>query len=226
MIKVLVCLVLGGVTTVAVTWGFAIKLDIRDSTYTARHRILERPHGGVLGVSRRSRRGAVHLYASAGWPPHGPSESSLEGSPEDLVPRWAINHLLPWGSQVQDWPQGGYFSRDLDARGWPQLSFWCVTARKIGRLPIQPAAGGIQLPDRWVMEHDRQWLRLTTLPCRPIWSGFAMNTIFYAAILWFLTLGPFAARRLIRRRRGRCIECGYDLRGAEHEVCPECGAAT
>ena len=32
-----------------------------------------------------------------------------------------------------------------------------------------------------------------------------------------------AARRLIRRKRGLCIKCGYDLRGTEHEVCPECG---
>jgi len=61
---------------------------------------------------------------------------------------------------------------------------------------------------------------------RPIWPGFAINTVFYAAILWLFALGPFAARRVIRRKRGHCIKCGYDLRGAEHEVCPECGAAT
>jgi len=27
-----------------------------------------------------------------------------------------------------------------------------------------------------------------------------------------------------RRRPGLCIKCGYDLRGADHKVCPECGA--
>ncbi len=26
-----------------------------------------------------------------------------------------------------------------------------------------------------------------------------------------------------RRQPGLCIKCGYDLRGADHEVCPECG---
>ncbi|MEE9129392.1 MAG: hypothetical protein V3T84_05190 [Phycisphaerales bacterium] len=61
------------------------------------------------------------------------------------------------------------------------------------------------------------------LPLRPIWLGFAINTVFYAAILWLLTLGPFTARRHIRRKRGLCLKCGYDLRGAEHEACPECG---
>ena len=67
---------------------------------------------------------------------------------------------------------------------------------------------------------------LYALPLRPIWPGFAINTIFYAAIfviLWLLALGPFTARRFIRRKRGHCIKCGYDLRHAEHEVCPECG---
>ncbi len=61
------------------------------------------------------------------------------------------------------------------------------------------------------------------LPLRPIWPGFAINTLFDAAILWPLILGPFALRRLIRRRRGLCPACGYDLRHAEHEACPECG---
>ena len=63
------------------------------------------------------------------------------------------------------------------------------------------------------------------LPLRLLWPGFAINTVFYAAILWLLTLGPFTVRRIIHRRQGRCIKCGYDLRGAEHKACPECGAA-
>ncbi|MEE9128822.1 MAG: hypothetical protein V3T84_02305 [Phycisphaerales bacterium] len=60
------------------------------------------------------------------------------------------------------------------------------------------------------------------LPLRPIWLGFAINTVFYAMIL-SVPFAPFTLRRLIRRKRGLCINCGYDLRGAEHEACPECG---
>jgi hypothetical protein len=29
-----------------------------------------------------------------------------------------------------------------------------------------------------------------------------------------------------RRRRGRCVQCGYDLTGNESGVCPECGTKT
>ncbi len=64
----------------------------------------------------------------------------------------------------------------------------------------------------------------TRLPGRPVWPGFPVNTIFYAALLW-LPFAPFALRRLIRRRRGLCPACAYDLRHAEHEACPECGVS-
>ena len=30
-------------------------------------------------------------------------------------------------------------------------------------------------------------------------------------------------RQAIRIRCGQCVQCGYDLRGCEHERCPECG---
>ena len=63
------------------------------------------------------------------------------------------------------------------------------------------------------------------LPLRPIWPSFAINPIFFGAILWLLASGPFIVRRMIRRRRGLCIKCGYDLRGTPGGggACPECG---
>ena len=61
-----------------------------------------------------------------------------------------------------------------------------------------------------------------TVPLRPIWPGFAINTLFYAAILWLFSLGPVTAHRMIRRKRGRCIKCGYDVSHAPHDRCPEC----
>ncbi len=61
------------------------------------------------------------------------------------------------------------------------------------------------------------------MPLRPIWLGFAVNTVFYAALLWPLISGPFALRRHIRRKRSLCVACGYDLRGNLSQGCPECG---
>ena len=57
----------------------------------------------------------------------------------------------------------------------------------------------------------------------------SMPTWFLVPLLTLMTAVP--ARFLWRERRGRmraarrqCPACGYDLRGAEHERCPECGA--
>lgn len=59
------------------------------------------------------------------------------------------------------------------------------------------------------------------LPLRPIWPGFAVNTLFYAAVLWLLIWGPFALRRLVRKQRGLCPACGYPVGGLA--TCTECG---
>ncbi|MCI0363320.1 MAG: hypothetical protein L0219_05525 [Phycisphaerales bacterium] len=79
--------------------------------------------------------------------------------------------------------------------------------------------------DAWVV---RMPMRTDTwqdpaLPLLPIWPGFAINTAFYALILWVLFAAPFALRRRRRIRRGLCSKCGYDLRGSNVSACPECG---
>ena len=78
---------------------------------------------------------------------------------------------------------------------------------------------GISIPQ------SLQWFSWSTgreLPLRPIWPGFAINTVFYAVIVWLLWSSPFVARRMIRSKRGLCIKCGYDLRETSGD-CPECG---
>lgn len=45
----------------------------------------------------------------------------------------------------------------------------------------------------------------------------------YATVVWLIFGGLSLVRRILRRRRGLCLRCGYDLRGAAHSRCPECG---
>ena len=59
------------------------------------------------------------------------------------------------------------------------------------------------------------------LPLRPILPGFAINTLFYAAIVWLVFAGPFALRRWRRIKRGLCPACAYPV-GAS-DTCTECG---
>jgi len=57
----------------------------------------------------------------------------------------------------------------------------------------------------------------------PIWSGLIGN-ILVASACWLLLLRvPGLARGAVRRRRGRCPACGYDLVGELGKGCPECG---
>ena len=65
---------------------------------------------------------------------------------------------------------------------------------------------------------DERWL-----PFRPMWPGFAINTLIYATLSWLLLGGPFQLRRFIRHKRGACLKCAYDLRHVDHRFCPECG---
>jgi hypothetical protein len=77
------------------------------------------------------------------------------------------------------------------------------------------------------MRWQRQGILLTSTDSRvfglkPLWPGFAINTIFYAAILWLLFAAPGFVRRRLRVRRGQCPACAYPV-GAS-DVCTECGA--
>jgi hypothetical protein len=62
------------------------------------------------------------------------------------------------------------------------------------------------------------------VPTSPLWLGFAINTIFYAALLWVLFFVPGKIRRLVRIRRGCCPACGYRIAEGVGPVCSECGA--
>ncbi|UYV12611.1 MAG: hypothetical protein NCW75_15125 [Phycisphaera sp.] len=63
------------------------------------------------------------------------------------------------------------------------------------------------------------------LPLLPLWPGFLLNTLFYAVLTFALVRTPRVLRRALRRRRGRCVGCGYDRDGLDTDAaCPECGA--
>ncbi len=154
--------------------------------------------------------------------------------PRDVPPHWPqprVRLHMRWlgFDQVQfiafertDEPPRVHFSICIEDAGWPCRSLtseaWSGLRSDV-LLPEQSRwLTGIPVATRrspYVVD----WRRL---PIRPRW-GFAVNTVFYAAVLWLLILGPFALRRFIRVRRGLCPACAYP-RG-ESDLCSECGKA-
>ena len=104
-----------------------------------------------------------------------------------------------------------------------EVGFWLRAGwpiRSMEGLVWQASERPITYDAAWALPSDTS----PTLPAillRPIWPGFAINTLFYATILWLLIPGPFALRGFIRRKRGQCPACGYPA--GESAVCSECG---
>lgn len=117
-----------------------------------------------------------------------------------------------------------------DARGWPLLSLRSETTvtPEVDYSPFPPSMGATS-NDR---EQIRAGIRVAVergsgrvvLPLLPIWSGFAFDTVLYGVLACAMLFGPGTLKRAIRRSAGRCPHCGYDLRGNESGMCPECGS--
>ena len=105
--------------------------------------------------------------------------------------------------------------------GWPLRSMHGECRR------VNEMYWAIPVPESWGRRYNFMALTATPiagafLPLKPLWPGFLINTLFYALILWPLVFAPFTARRILRRRRGRCAKCAYPV--GVSSVCTECGA--
>jgi hypothetical protein len=120
-----------------------------------------------------------------------------------------------------------------DARGLPMRAFAAYQILEYdfeARLYEREVDSGIRLEGTHLVG-----VLPRALPYSMIWPGFAIDTLFYAAIWLTLFFGIVGGKRAIRRKRGRCPRCGYDLRGQRHQGteprrheglgagCPECG---
>ncbi len=221
LLIIAIFLLLGAVVNVAVAWGCAL-WTIRVPGGAGRYAISE------IWDMVHPTQADYHWLEESGWKPR-PED-------DDFVWKAASREISGFGLERKAFfhypdvkPRGGSFSVATfvirDRSGWPlralQAEKWLLqedvqypryeSRFAIAIVPVTYSWNG------WIIKDDR------LLAYLPIWPGFAVNTLFYATLLWLLIPGPFALRRLIRQRRGVCLACGYDLRHGEHKACPECG---
>lgn len=79
-------------------------------------------------------------------------------------------------------------------------------------LGVPPCANCAYVMVRW---EAAGWWRLFSHVHGPI-----LLAIGVALLIWYRGVAGW----LIRGLQGRCSSCGYDLRSATHDRCPECGA--
>jgi hypothetical protein len=176
----------------------------------------------------------------------GPENRNVEAVGEFVEtddPAWFLRVVDEFGSRFV-YAQAGYSSaaravdvphwsyaskaltaRDADdfvivieqARGWPCLAMFGRITQ--GGLESEKTDGILNSP----VFAKKNRMFSGNLPCKPIWPGFAINTIFYAAIVWGLFAVPGFIKRRRRIKRGLCQSCGYDLRRSLNTICAECG---
>ena len=219
LLIVAVFLLAGAVVNVAVAWGCAFWVNPTWNLDPASAYIFL--PGEVRSVLRIDLVVVTHFEATIVRDASFQRRSSSEVTPEQLSPDWANLGAPSPELRTADTPERKRLdeARHLLASGWPLRALWAESLGVIvidegSRRRLSSQGGYIDtgLPN-WPGNHRR------VLPLRPIWRGFAINTIFYAALLW----SPFVLRRWIRVRRGRCPACAYP-RG-ESAVCSECGRA-
>lgn len=120
-----------------------------------------------------------------------------------------------------------------DRRGWPLLAFkWQAVAPRYEMPvppPVLPTGDDDVYTARWAIpltdaaHAGGSLAELRALPIMPVWAGLAGDTLIFAAAWWLLLLAPRPLRAGLRRRRGRCPACAYDLRRDLAGGCPECG---
>jgi hypothetical protein len=135
------------------------------------------------------------------------------------------NRVPRWGTFVASEPPPEPWTMGSDtAFGWPARCLWHQVLTSYdaatGSTVADELVGGVLLRGR----PSGVVTGFVALPLRPIGAGLAINAVFYALVLAGLIYGPGRVRRARRRRGGRCIECGYELRGLTEPGCPECGA--
>lgn len=242
VILTLVSLLLGAITTVAVTWGISAARPCSAEWFGSkptRSYAIEREHDMLLACEGHAcHHRAVLIEKITHW-------EERERFRDFLMPTGrlhvSIEALPPWARREEVFKSDGFpasprdfsiglivpdrFSYVVNAYGWPS------PALRGAKIETTPTGGTWRDPKQDYRDYVLIGQKPIALPLGIIWPGFLINTLtFAAAWLAALLLGERAFRAISTRarfrralRRGTCPACRYDLLGDFSSGCPECG---
>ena len=185
-------LLLGVTINVAVAWACAVWVD---------------PSGrdgyGATQIISTNPRVVVHVLGSPRTP-SGQSMVVFTSDMEKVQYEEPVLDLAPsWTGLRGRWDEmatGNTLWKPVlfDARGWPMLALFSING--------EGAAGswldrGIRVPSEPRQVAVSNFPRC--LPLRPIWPGFAVNSLLYAMAFWLLIAAPLALWRRSRIKRAQ-----------------------
>ena len=237
LIRVLMYAIGGGLITLLTCWTFSLVVPAYGmATWIDTDKMVRviEPSFYQIGYQSRSKVSArvisTSIQRAIGYPK--PDTKVLQIEFQRSFPTWSVAADI----QAETDNRG---RSDLEhAFGWPFL------AMSVHRLTGQFSGGGgysggggggggcgsamelergIEIPSRLT-----PWIHIgpqvaQTLPTRILTVGFAANALFYGVFLFLMVSTRRFGRGRLRRCRGQCEICAYDLRGGGHERCPECG---
>jgi len=151
-------------------------------------------------------------------PPHWPERPStlLVGQGLGLmVHRYSSRHVAQGGAEVLE-----IYQLDEVSAGLPFVCFrWRQPlAMKSSSTALVPLQSHVGFLERGLSLSPGRWNRVGI---DPIWSGFVGNVFAFWMLCFSIVCAWTLGRRHVRRHRGRCIQCGYQI--GELSGCPECG---
>ena len=224
--RILLCMFLGAVTTVGVAWGLAVSKSWADakSIYVEAN---DHQVATTVALNGKWRR-AAHCTRGFGWSTANVVDYSFSVEMLSAVYPEAVGVA----GTLREPPREHDLSDDSReyscyAFGWPKRSL-----RGIVRHPCWRDGRAFGFEDEYiiVLDTDTTSVDRTSyrrparfLPYDPIFPGFITNTLFYSGVWFGVFFSVGFVKRAVRRKRGRCVKCSYDLRGEFEKGCPECG---
>ena len=244
-IRIVGSLLAGAIINVAVAWACAMWIDIASANIVAAYERRGYPGESescrAICLSRVGASQIVRHYSrfSGQMISFGPQERELMTAMAyamDFAAKGPVEPL-PMGNLDQWILEVKAAESETGSKGW-RFAWALIDARGMPLRSMYSNHERASPPAIWQLRNDSSgvrldvWTTLSTplaspekaLPLGILWPDFAINTIFYAAVLWVLFAVPGAVRRRVRIKRGQCASCGYSLRESVSEKCPECGA--